>query len=512
MRVSLKTLLILLSAGLLLIFVLAGIRQHRWVVLSAGQLAEQVTVSPSPALSNLQDSFIAVAERVKPSVVNINTVYVEKYTVPEYEFYFGSPFDDFLREFFGYDQESSPGRRPRFRQYQQKYEGIGSGVIIDEQGYVLTNEHVIRQATEIKVTLVEGGQDRVYRAELVGKDVQSDLAVIKIKASRKFPYARMGDSDKIRVGEWVVAIGSPFGLEQTVTAGVISAKRQSLMIENRQYRDLIQTDAAINRGNSGGPLLNLAGEVIGINTAIFAPTGVFNGIGFAIPINRAKEILQDLISRGKVIRGWLGVEIQPVNRAISRGFGLDKEEGVLINRVLANSPAARAGLKRGDILIEFAGKKVNSVTDLQNLVSAQKPGTEVVAKIWRERKILEKNIKIGEMPAEIEGSEKEEKPEEEKVSGEFNCWGAKFSEVSPGLLQKYNLASDATGIIAIEVPGNSLAADMGLLEGDLIMGINQKPVNNISDFRRLVKEIDLKAGIVLDINRAGRLVYLSYSE
>lgn len=506
MKVSMRTLLLFLGAVLVLFFVFAGIRQNHWVVLSSAQLTKgELPSGPSLALNKLEDSFVAVAEQVKPAVVNINTIYVEKYTVPEYEFYFGSPFDDFFREFFGYDEERP---RRRQRQYQRKYEGLGSGVIIDERGYVLTNEHVVRQATEIKVTLVEGGQDKVYRAELVGKDEQSDLAVVKIKANRKFPYARMGDSDKIRVGEWVIAIGSPFGLEQTVTAGVISAKRQSLLIEGRQYRDLIQTDAAINRGNSGGPLLNLSGEVIGINTAIFAPTGVFNGIGFAIPINKAKEILNDLISKGRVIRGWLGVEIQAVDRAVAQAFGLDKEEGVLINRVLSNSPAERGGIKRGDIILEFGEKKVKTISDLQSAVSLTKPGSIVKVKVWRERKIVEKNIKVGEMPS----SPGKEETEEEKSPEYFAYWGAKFSEVNEHLLQKYGLPKDAIGVVVVSVPEDSKAMDIGLREGDLIQGVNQQAVSNLSDFRSAVKKVDLSSGVVLDINRAGRQIYLSYTE
>ena len=347
-------------------------RMKRWwfpliliVVLFIGflSISEDFISNTKPQVSeeavNLQNSFANVAEHVKPAVVNVSTLQILRIEQPFYEFYFGDPFEDFFDEFF---QRSPRDKRakPRKRYYQKKLEGTGTGVIIDPKGYILTNYHVIANAEDIRVRL-SGEKDKEFEAKIVGEDPRTDLAVLKIKSNKKFPSAVLGDSDVIRVGDWVLAIGSPFGLEQTVTVGVISAKRQSVPIEGRSYRDLIQTDAAINRGNSGGPLVNIKGEIIGINTAIYAPTGVFAGVGFAIPINDAKEIIDDLIEKGRVIRGWLGVEIKEVDEIIAKQFGLREIQGALVNKVIENSAAEKGGIERGDIIVKFAGQKVKEV-------------------------------------------------------------------------------------------------------------------------------------------------------
>ncbi|MBD3272667.1 MAG: trypsin-like serine protease [Elusimicrobia bacterium] len=287
---------------------------------------------------NLQNAFADIAALAKDSVVSITATHVEEYEVPEYQFYFGDPFQEFFDEFFG--QPRRQPSRPRSRKYQRQFTGLGSGVIIDEKGYVLTNEHVIKDADKIQIAFTD--DDKQYKAKIVGKDERTDLAVLKILEKKKFKPLPMGDSDAIRIGDWAIAIGSPFGLQQTVTVGVVSAERQAVRIENREYRNFIQTDAAINQGNSGGPLLNIKGEIIGINTAIFAPTGVFSGVGFAIPINNAKDILADLIEKGRVVRGWLGVEIRKVDEVICKQFGLEEQCGALVNRVLEDSPAEKA--------------------------------------------------------------------------------------------------------------------------------------------------------------------------
>ncbi|MBN1622501.1 MAG: Do family serine endopeptidase [Endomicrobiales bacterium] len=464
-------------------------------------------VTPGQELLSLQESFVRIAENVKPAVVNISTVHTEKYAVPQYEFFFGSPFEDFFEDYF--NQPRSQKGKPKKKYYERKFEGAGSGVIIDPKGYILTNEHVVRSAEEITVTL---SNEKKYKGKVVGKDAKTDLAVIKIKAG-KLPYASLGDSDKIKVGQWVVAIGSPFGLEQTVTSGIISAVRQSLSIEGREYRHMIQTDAAINRGNSGGPLCDINGNVIGINSAIYAPTGVFSGVGFAIPINNAKEILDDLIQKGKVVRGWLGVEIRPVDKAIAKYFGLKKEQGVLINRVMKNSPADKAGLKRGDVIIMFNGEDIDEVKKLQSVVAKTKPKKKVVVKVIRDGGEITVELVTGEMPSEEELASSYEDAEETPGQEEIYEWeGLTVAQINEPLIRKYSIPDDEKGCVVVNLESGSIAEEIGVFEGDLIRSINRKQTPNITDFRDAVKDINLSEGIVLDISRQGRQFYISYTK
>ena len=454
---------------------------------------------------NIQNYFARVAEELKPTVVNISAVYVEKNAPQQYEFYFGSPFEDFFNEFFG---ESRPRQNPQRRaQPQRKFEGTGSGVIIDPDGYILTNEHVVRGADEIKVTLYN---DKTYTGKVVGKDARTDLAVIRIKGAGKLPVARLGNSDAIRVGDWAIAIGSPFGLQETVTSGIISAVRQSLPIEGREYRDLIQTDAAINRGNSGGPLCNIEGEVIGINTAIYAPTGVFSGIGFAIPSNNAKEILNDLINKGKVVRGWLGVEVRPVDEVIARSFGLPDKKGVLINDVLSDSPALKAGLQRGDIMREFDGKKIDDPRGLQNVVAQTEPRKKVKVVVVRGGKLMTLALVTGEMPSERDiaaGREKEAEPGPDDTAQ----WeGMQVTTLTGDIARELDVPADEKGCAVIRIDPAGAAAEMGVLPGDVIRSVNKAPTPTLKEFSAAVKKIKLSEGIILDINRQGRLIYLSY--
>jgi len=453
---------------------------------------------------NLQEAFVKVAELIRPAVVNISTIHTVEY--PKYEFYFGDPFDFFkdFEDFFG----TPPKQKKIQPKNKYKTESGGSGVIISPDGYVLTNEHVIHDADEIKVRVNINGREKTYSGKVIGKDERTDIAIIKISGSDKFPAAPLGDSDKIRVGEWVVAIGSPFGLEQTVTQGIISAVRQSIVVENRVYKDFIQTDASINRGNSGGPLCNIKGEVIGINTAIYAPTGVFSGIGFAIPINRAKAILDDLIHKGKVIRGWLGVEIRPVDEAIMRQFGLQNTKGALINNVFKDSPAEKSGLKRGDIIIEFDNKKIENPSHLQDIVSSTKPKKQVNVKIIRNKKEMSLTLTTGEMPEKISELEPSE-----KNFGKSSKWlGMEVMNINDDLREKYEIPVSETGVVVIDVNPEEKSYEIGLMEGDLITKINQEVISNTDDFDKVVKKINLKEGVVFDIIRKGNPLFLSYTE
>jgi serine protease Do len=477
--------------------------------------AQNAPAKPSavpPEALTLQEAFVRIADTVKPAVVNISTVYVEKGGQgPDYQFYFGSPFEDFFDEFFGEGQPRQ--RQQRNRQYQRRYEGTGSGVIIDPAGYVLTNEHVVRDAKEIKVTLFD---DKEYDGKLIGKDVRTDIAVIKIKAGKKLAFAKLGDSDKIRVGEWAIAIGSPFGLEETVTSGIISAVRQSLPIEGHSYRNLIQTDASINRGNSGGPLCNIQGEVIGINTAIYAPTGVFSGIGFAIPINSAKEVLGDLIEKGRVVRGWLGIDIRPVDPAIARSFKLPDTQGALINDVIKDSPAAKAGLQRGDVIREFDGKKIESVGTLQNIVGQTDPNRKVTLQIIRNGKAMTVQMSTGEMPSEAEVPEQQ--PSETPQNGgssrqkqETAEWeGMQVMTLTDDIASQFNLPKNEKGVVVVDLQQATLADDIGLQPGDVIRAINTSPTPTVKDFQTVTKKVKVESGVVLDVDRQGRMIYLSY--
>ncbi|MCS7184618.1 MAG: Do family serine endopeptidase [bacterium] len=447
---------------------------------------EKKDVLVSKEVINLQESFVAVAEAAKPAVVSVTTEEVEEYEIPGFEFFFDIP--DEFKEFFGLPRE------PQRRKYKRRYSGTGSGVIVSKDGYILTNEHVIRNAQRITVSLNDG---RKFSGKVVGQDSRLDLAVIKIKGDN-LPYLTLGDSDKVRVGDWAIAIGSPFGLEQTVTVGIVSAIRQSVSIEGRTFRNLIQTDAAINRGNSGGPLLNIKAEVIGINTAIFAPTGVFAGVGFAIPSNQAKAVIKELIEKGKVTRGWLGIEIKEVDEVIKKQFALPEIRGALVNNVL-DGPAKDAGIKRADVIWRFNGIDVKNVAHLQDLVAATKPGTIAKVEVYRDKKLLAINVKVGEMPERIEA----------KV--ETKKWGGmSVSDINDELRSRYQIPLGEKGVVVIELDEDGEAARAGIAIGDLIKAINQKPTPDVSEFEKVVAKASFGEGVVFDILRKGRPIYLSY--
>ncbi|MHB9154452.1 MAG: Do family serine endopeptidase [Endomicrobiales bacterium] len=477
-----------------------------------GKPAEDAAPAAAGAdMVGLQESFVRIADRVKPAVVNIATVFEEKGGTSRHEFFFGSPFEEFFDDFF---REQKPGdRTPKKMPRQKRLEGTGSGVIIDEQGYILTNEHVVRGAKYIKVTLTDG---KSYKGKVVGKDAHTDLAIIKIKAGNRMPHAKLGDSTGIRVGEWAIAIGSPFGLEETVTTGIISAVRQSLAIEGHDYRNLIQTDAAINRGNSGGPLCNINGEVIGINTAIYAPTGVFAGVGFAIPINGAKEIMADLIHKGKVVRGWLGIEVRSVDEVIAAQFGLSDRSGLLINNVLKDSPASKAGLRRGDIIREFEGRAVGDVRSLQATIAQIGPRRKVSIKLIRDGRELVIQMLTGEMPPDEELVEPREEPEKgstrqaphEIVTAEWQ--GMSVVPLNDKIARKFGFPPREKGCIVVNVEQGSAAEEMGLAPGDLIRSINRSEIPTLEKFQSVTGRVKTAQGIVLDVNRQGKLFYLSY--
>jgi serine protease Do len=469
-----------------------------------GRQTEPVAVE-GPVL-NLQESFAKVAERVKPTVVSITATHIETFQAAPQEFFFGDPFEEFFREFHGAPRRQGPAPRP----FQRKQQGMGSGVVVDPRGYILTNEHVVRGADELTVTF-QFPEERKYAGKVVGADPRSDLAVIKIEPKGSLTYAALGDSDKTRVGDWAIAVGSPFGLEQTVTVGVISAVRQSLSIEGVNYSGLIQTDAAINRGNSGGPLVNIRGEVIGVNTAIYAPTGVFAGIGFAIPANRVKDIMDQLIEKGRVVRGWMGVEILSVNEVIARQFGLSKAEGVMINHVLPGGPADKAGLKRGDVIVSFAGKKTPTRDILVDIVGRTPPKTTVRVGLIREGKTLELPLATAEMPKASTPAEGETGDTGEPA-GESIWEGARVGPLDESMAARLGVPAGTAGVVVLEVAGGGLAERLGLEAGDLISSLNRQRTPDVAAFLKAAKKANAKDGVLLDVLRRGRGLFLSYRD
>jgi serine protease Do len=397
-------------------------------------------------VERMQQVFVDVAERLKPSVVNISTTQKPQASRRQAEPFFRGPF----REFFGEEF---------FERFFER-RSLGSGVIVDAKGYILTNNHVVEQADEIQVTLVD---ERTFQAKVIGTDPKTDLAVIRIEGAKDLKTAALGDSAKIRTGDLVIAIGNPFGLNHTVTVGVISATGRTGM-GITAYEDFIQTDASINPGNSGGPLLNIDGQVIGINTAIVASG---QGIGFAIPITPAREIMEQLIKEGRITRGWLGVLIQPLTPELARQFGVKPGEGVVVGDVLEGGPAEKAGLKTGDVIQAVGGKPVTDVRGLQRLVAAVKPGTQVEVKVNRKGKNMSLSATVGQMPTE----------EAAVVAPEsYDRHGFAVQDLTPELREKLQVKEG--GVLVSSVEPGSPAFRRGLRPGDVILEVDRQPVKN----------------------------------
>jgi Do/DeqQ family serine protease len=437
-------------------------------------------------------AFVEVAKKVQPAVVNISTektVTVKPWDRYGEDFFKGSPFEDFFKG-FGF----SP--REKGKEYKHKQKSGGSGVIVDKEGYILTNNHVVEEADKIKVRLNDG---REFTATLKGQDSRTDLAVLHIKA-KDLPVATLGDSDKLEVGEWAIAIGSPFGLEHTVTVGVISAKGRS-GLGTGTYEDFIQTDASINPGNSGGPLLNIDGEVIGINAMIIQPG---TGIGFAIPINMAKQILNDLIKQGKVVRPWLGISVQDLTPEMAEQFQVKEKEGVLIAQVHQGTGAEKAGLVSGDIIKSVDDKAIKNVNELIKEIQKKKVGQKVTLSVVRGGKPMTIEITTTAMPDKPEAMK--EKEIEEKL-------GARVQELTPQLVARYRISSEIKrGVVVISVEEGSPADELGLQEGDVILEINRKKIETIKDFEKGIKDISLEKGIVFRLHRRGNTFYHSFKK
>ena len=432
-------------------------------------------------------SFSGLVKEIKPSVVNISSTTVTK--GPDVRDKLGNQFKDFFGEDFF---EKFFGDMPR-REFKQK--SLGSGFIIDKEGYILTNNHVVEKASTIKVKLSDGKE---YEATVIGKDAKTDIALIKINAKNSLPVATLGNSDKLEVGDWVLAIGNPFGLEQTVTAGIVSAKGR--VIGQGPYDDFIQTDASINPGNSGGPLFNLRGEVIGINTAIVSGG---QGIGFAIPVNVATAMVSQLKSKGKVVRGWLGVVIQKVTPDLAKNFGLKESEGALVSDVLQNSPAVKADIRRGDVIISFAGTQIKEMDQLPKLVASTEIGKKVKVGLMREGKPLEVEITIGELPDENQVAQLA--PEVEKT------FGLVVQNITPEIARHLNM-KERRGIIVTDIQPGSPAENADIRAGDIIKEMNRKPVKSVADFKEIIKKANIKEGVVMLIQRESMTFYAVIKE
>ena len=460
-------------------------------VSKAVKVSEPVIAKASDAPIMVPGNFAELAEKVRPSVVNIQTVRTLKGDGRVFRHFFGGPFGnrgpfgekDPFEDFFG--PRGGNGSPEDFRQ-----KSLGSGFIIDSDGYIVTNNHVIDGASEIKVKLADG---REFDAKIVGRDPKTDLALIRIKGVSDLVPITMGSSDELRVGSWVVAIGSPFGLEQTVTAGIVSAKGR--IIGSGPYDNFIQTDASINPGNSGGPLVNTKGEVIGINTAIVASG---QGIGFAIPVDTAKNVIAQLKGNGRVTRGWLGVSIQEITPALAASFGLKDRKGALVADVFKDGPADRAGIARGDVILEFDGKEIANSNDLPRIVAATTVGKEVTVKLLSNSRNVSKKVKIAQMEDVVTQAEK---------APVGNNVGITVSQITPEAARALQLKNRA-GVVVTSVESGSPAEEAGIARGDVIREVNRVPVKDVEGFLQSVEQERQKKNILFLIHRKGNNIYV----
>jgi serine protease Do len=447
------------------------------IIVSIALLASYL---PAQSSALVPSNFTSIAKEANEFMVNIYTTQVieRRLIGPDemFRFFFGNQFRHFFQ-----------GMPKKF-----KRRSLGSGFIIDKKGYILTNNHVVKGATEIKVKLHDGS---THDAKLIGSDSKTDIALIKIDPKgTKLVAAKLGDSDKAEIGQWVLAVGNPFGLSYTVTAGIISAKGR--VIGEGPYDNFIQTDASINPGNSGGPLINMNGEVIGINTAIVAQG---QGIGFAIPINMAKEILPQLKTKGRVTRGWLGVYVQALTQELAKSFGIKETHGAVVTQVIENSPADKGGIKEGDIITEFNGKKIKEMRELPHYVAITPPGTKVKIKVLRNGKEKLLNVKVGVMPEEeaslggVEGSKKAE-------------LGLKVAPIPPDITAETGVKG---GVYVTEVDPGSPADQTGIQQGDIILRVNRKRVTDLSDFNKALSKIKPGEIVAFLIRRGDSSFYVA---
>ncbi len=445
-------------------------------------------------LEDLNKAFVDLAKSVNPSVVTVFTERVYRVRQDRMFPFFRSPFDDFFEDFFGRRQ---PRQEPEEREYRRS--GLGSGVIVSTEGYIITNNHVIDNADTIRVRLIDR---RSFPATVVGTDPQTDIAILKVEADN-LPAIPLGDSDAIEIGEWVLAIGSPLSpeLAHTVTSGIVSAKGRT-GVGLAEYEDFIQTDAAINPGNSGGALVNMNGELIGINSAIATRTGGFQGIGFAVPVNMARMVMESLLEHGEVIRGWLGVYIQDIDDIMAQAMDLPVHEGVLVSDVQENSPAERAGLQQGDVIIKLDGKQLLSQSQLRNEVASRAPDTNVKVTIIRDGRERTIDVTLGRL-----------EPDDIAVRPDTDfdeLLGFRVASLTEESASRYGIDPSRSGVVVTEIQRNSTAARQGLREGDLITHVNRQRVENRDLFYENVRGMQRGDTILLNVTRDNRNMFLAF--
>ncbi|MBF0272336.1 MAG: DegQ family serine endoprotease [Magnetococcales bacterium] len=448
----------------------------------------------SPAWARGLPELTELVDDLKPVVVNIHTskkVRGGKQAVLQNNPFKNSPFENFFQPFVD-----------RLPQGEMQTRNLGSGVIIDADGFILTNNHVIEEADEIKVRLAD---EREFIAKVIGNDPKTDLALIQIPVKQKLPVAKLGDSDAIKVGAWVVAIGNPFGLDATVTAGIISAKGRA--IGNGPYEDFLQTDAAINPGNSGGPLFDLDGRVIGINTAIFTRSGGYMGIGFAIPVNLAKNVVAQLKGTGRVTRGWLGVGIQGVTPELTSALGLDAAKGALVSQVTKSGPAQDAGIKAGDVILKFNGQEIHKMRDLPSLVAMTPVGSKVPVVILRDGKEQTVPVKVEEMPKDEAGSTTTTSRSEGVAK--VDPFGVRVQALGEGQRRQTRVGDDIKGVFVAQVEPDGPAARAGLRLGDVILDVNRVPVETPREYEQAVEKIGQNRNVLLRVSRDGGVLFVA---
>lgn len=447
---------------------------------------------PNSALAGkgLPDNIANLVEKMGPSVVNIYTTTTKKTRQGQSPFHDDREIPDFFKKFF--DMPSPEQQPPK----ERKSQSLGSGVIISADGYIVTNNHVVEEAEEIKVRCTDYEE---YDAKIIGRDPKTDVALIKIEPKNGLTHIKFGDSEKLRVGDWVIAIGNPFGFENTVTAGIVSGKSRS--IGGGPYENFIQTDASINMGNSGGPLFDLDGDLVGINTAIFSRGGGNIGLGFAIPVNMVKNVVEQLKKHGTVTRGWLGVMIQHVTAELAEQFGLDRPVGALVGEVMKDSPAADGGIKQGDVIVDFMGKEITKMSLLPSLVAQTPVGTKAELTIIRKGKKKKLTIKIGKLDEEqIAGGASPGESTSRKL-------GLTVQELTPELAQSLGI-DEKKGLLISNVESGSPASTAGLKRGEIIIEVNQQTVEKIKDLNKILGKIKPNENILLLTKKDGHTRFI----
>lgn len=460
--------------------------------------------------------FADVADQVVPSVVSVIPTRIDTvqfYRNPFYRFFDDEQGRDFFDFFFG-PRGRRDGAEPETRRREQK--GIGSGVVVSEQGYILTNYHVVEGASEIEVRLSD---DRQFAADIVGTDSLSDVAVIKIRAPENLPVIYIGDSDSIRPGDWVLAVGNPFSLTSTVTAGIVSALGRRVMPAAASYQNFIQTDAAINPGNSGGALVNIRGELIGINTMIYSQTGGFMGIGFAIPINMARRVMEDIIYEGRVIRGWVGVSIQDIDQTARNAIGLPEGlDGVLVADVFQGQPADEAGIRRGDIILSVKGSDIRSVNSLRNIIAATRPGTTIPVTLYRDGEQIEKEITITERePQKVaRATESQQQPKSAARPDTLAARvGVKVAALTRELRNQYNIPANVSGVAVASVDPSLSDERRALQTGDVIRMVKVQggawvDIDSPRAYKRAMRAASAGDSIIMLVQRGETTQYISF--